>query len=132
MHSNDEHLLVVGPIEDPDPSAFRKPTRRAPEEVMLQLLGARLFETEDFTALWIDSGHDMPDGPVLTGSVHPLKDQQQRIPVGCIVEALQRTQLRNVFTQELLILLLRRADRLHARRPLVEFDLVSGPDPEVF
>jgi hypothetical protein len=43
MHANDEHLLVVGTIEDADPPAFRKPARCAPEKIMLQFLGARLF-----------------------------------------------------------------------------------------
>jgi hypothetical protein len=34
---------------------------------MLQLFGARLFETENIAALRIDPGHDVPDGAVLAG-----------------------------------------------------------------
>ena len=89
MHADDEHLLVVGTIEDADPPAFRQTAGRAPEKIVLQFLGARLFETENLTALRIDPGHDVPDGAVLAGGVHRLKNQQQRIAVGRVVKALQ-------------------------------------------
>ena len=87
MHPNDQHFLVIGTIEDADLPAFGKPARRAPEKIVFQLLGARLFETENLAALRIDPGHDVPDGAVLAGSVHPLKNQQQRIAVGRVVKA---------------------------------------------
>ena len=131
MHPNDEHLLVVRTVEDPDPPALGKPGCRAPKKVMLEFLGARLFEAEDLTAFRIDSGHDVPDRAVLAGPVHPLEDQQQRVPVGRVVEALERAQLGDVVSQELPIALLRRGDGVDTRRPLVEVDLVSGRDPEV-
>ena len=131
MHPNDQHLLVVGTIEDADPPAFRQTAGRAPEKIVFQFLGARLFETENLAALRIDPGHDVPDGAVLAGSVHPLKNQQQRIAVGRVVKALQRAQLLNVFFQEFLIPLLRLAKGLHDRRPLSEFDLFSGPHAEI-
>ena len=88
--------------------------------------GAGLFEAENLAALRIDPGHDVPDGAVLAGRVHPLKNQQQRIAVGGVVKVLQRAQLLNVLFQEFLILLLRLAKGLHDRRPLAEFDLFSG------
>jgi hypothetical protein len=74
----------------------------------------------------------VPDGTVLAGSVHPLKNQQQRIAVGRVVKALQGTQFLNVFSQEFLIPLLRVAKGLHHCRPLFEFDLFSGSHPETF
>ena len=55
MHANDQDFLIVGTIEDADPSAFRKAACRAPEKIMFQFFGARLFETENFAALRIDS-----------------------------------------------------------------------------
>jgi len=55
MHANDEHFLVVGTIEDADPSAFRKAARRAPEKIMFQFFGAWLFEAENFATFGIDS-----------------------------------------------------------------------------
>src|ERR1019366_7203716 len=75
MHPNDQHFLVIGPVEYADPPAFRQTARRAPEKIVLQFLGARLFETENLAAFRIDSGHDVLDGAVLAGSVHPLKNQ---------------------------------------------------------
>jgi hypothetical protein len=71
--------------------AFRQMTVRAPEKIMFQFVGGRLFETENLAALRIDPGHDVPDGTVLAARVHPLKNQQQRIAVGGIVQLLQRT-----------------------------------------
>ena len=105
MHANDQHLLVIGTIEDADPPAFRQMAVRAPEKIMFQFLGGRLFETENLAALRIDPGHDVPDGAVLAGSIHPLKNQQQRIAVGGVVKLLQGTQLLNVFFKKFLILL---------------------------
>jgi hypothetical protein len=131
MHANDEHLLLVGTIEDADSPAFRQTAGRAPEKIMFQLFGTRLFETENLAALRIDPGHDVPDGAVLAGSVHPLKNQQQRIAIGRVVKVLQRAQLLNVLFQEFLILFLRLAKGLYNRRPLSEFDLFSGPHTEI-
>jgi hypothetical protein len=96
-----------------------------------QFLGARLFETENLAALRIDPGHDVPDGAVLAGSVHPLKNQQQRIAVGRVVKLLQRAQFLNVFFQEFLILLLRLAKGLHDRRPLLSLTFSPGPHTEI-
>ena len=99
MHANDKHLLIVGTIEDADPPSFRKPACCAPEKIMFQFLGAWLLETENVAAFRIDPRHDVPDGAVLAGRVHPLKNQQQRISVGRVVELLQRAQLLYVFFQ---------------------------------
>ena len=57
---------------------------------MLQFFRARLLETANLAAFGIDPGHDVLDGAVLAGSVHSLKNQQQRIAVGRVVKALQR------------------------------------------
>jgi hypothetical protein len=61
---------------------------RAPKKIMFQFIGGRLLETENLAALRIDPGHDVPDGSVLARSVHPLKNQQQRIAVGGVVKLL--------------------------------------------
>jgi hypothetical protein len=72
MHANDEHLLVVGTIEDADPPAFRQTAGRAPEKIVLQFLGARLFETENLAALRIDPGHGIknPIGEQFHAVIH--------------------------------------------------------------
>ena len=45
MHANDEHLLVVGTIEDADPPAFRQMAGCAPEKIMFQLVSGCLLYT---------------------------------------------------------------------------------------
>src|ERR1700689_1682488 len=97
MHPNDEHLLIVRAIENADPPSFRQMAGGAPKKIVLQLLGARLLETENFAALRIDPGHDVPDGAVLAGSIDPLKNQQQRLAIVRVVKLLQRAQILNVF-----------------------------------
>jgi hypothetical protein len=74
MHSDDQHFLVVGAIEDAYLPTFGQPARRAPKKIMFQLVGARLLETYNLTALWIDPRHDVADGAVLAGRVHSLKN----------------------------------------------------------
>jgi len=97
MHPNNQHLFVVGTIEYADVTALGKPACRAPEKIMFQFVGARLFEAEDLAALRIDPGHNVPDGAVLAAGIHPLKNQQQRIAVGRVMKPLQQAQLFNVF-----------------------------------
>ena len=76
MHSNDEHFLIIRTIEDANPAAFRKSARAAPEKIVLEFLGARFLETVNLAPPWVDTGHDMPDGAILSGAVHPLKNHQ--------------------------------------------------------
>ena len=54
MHAGDQHLLVIGSVEDADPSAFRQIARCAPEKVVLQFGGAGTFEAVYLTALRVD------------------------------------------------------------------------------
>src|ERR1017187_74229 len=54
MHANDQHLFVIRTVEDSDAAAFRKLAYCAPQEIVLQFLGARLLETDNFTTCWID------------------------------------------------------------------------------
>src|ERR1035438_8490553 len=131
MHSNDEHLLIIGTVEDANPAAFRKPARAAPEKIVLQFLSAWLLETVNLTTLWVDAGHDMADGAILSGAVHSLKDHQQCVAVGCVVQLLQRAQLLHVFEEKLLILLLRIVIGIDNRRPLAEVDLFPGRYAEI-
>ena len=44
MHTDDEHFLVVGPVEDADTPTFRQITCGPPEEIMFQLGGAWMFK----------------------------------------------------------------------------------------
>src|SRR6266446_3612195 len=44
MHAHDQHLFVIGAIEDADASPLRQVSGRAPEKIVLELLGARMLE----------------------------------------------------------------------------------------
>ena len=120
IHPDHQHFLVIRTIENADPPAFRQVARRPPEKVVLQFIGARLFETENLAALRIDSGHDVPDRAVLAAGVHPLKNNQQSVFIRCVVKMLQLTQSVNVLCQKFVILFFRLTDRLAESRPLVE------------
>ena len=102
MDANDQHLLVIGAVEDADPAAFRQIKRGAPEKIVLQLGGAGMLEAEDLAALRVDAGHHVLDGAVFARRVERLKDQQHGVAVGRVEKLLQRAQLRNVLVQELL------------------------------
>ena len=66
MHADDQHFLVIGPVKDPDPAAFRKLANCAPKEIVLQFLCTGLLETYNLTTCRIDSGHDVPNGAVFS------------------------------------------------------------------
>src|ERR1700690_435867 len=131
VHANNEDFFIVGTIEDADPASFGKPTRRAPEKIMLQFFSARLFETENLTALRIDPGHNVPDGAVLACRVHRLKNNEQCVAIGRVVKLLQRAQFLNVLFQQLLIFFFRFEERFDDGRPLLKFDLVSMAHTEI-
>ena len=44
MNTGDQNLLVIGAVEDPDPPPLGERARRPPEEIVLELLGARMPE----------------------------------------------------------------------------------------
>ena len=131
VHADDQHLLVIGSVENADPPAFRQIAGGAPEKIVLQFGGAGMLEAEYLAALRVDPGHDVLDGAVFSRRIHRLKDQQDGIAVGCVEKLLLRTQLRNVFFQKLLVLLFRLVDGIDLRRPLFEIDLVSFPHAKI-
>lgn len=81
-------------------------------------------------SLGIDTGHHMLDGAVFVGGIHGLKNQQHRITVVCVEQILQSAQFLDVCTEDFLGLFLRLGAGLGPRRPDLEFDMFSGPDPE--
>src|SRR5205807_6857177 len=131
MHAHDQHLLVIRTVEDPDAPALRKEAGGAPEEVVLQLLGARVLEAEHLAALWVDARHHVLDDAVLAGRVHRLEDEQKGMLVGGVEQALQRAQLLDLLAEALSILLLRRVIGFHPRRPFPELELLAGADAEI-
>jgi folylpolyglutamate synthase/dihydropteroate synthase len=71
---------------------------------MVQVRRAGTCEAAHLAALWIDTEHDVSDGAVLAGSVHGLKNDQQRIAVVGVMEALQVAEFFNMFLENLLVL----------------------------
>ena len=90
MHTDDQHLLVIGSVEDADPPAFRQIARGAPEKIVFQFGGAGMFEAEHLAALRVDPGHHVPDGAVFSRRIHRLKDQQDGMAVGRVEKLLLR------------------------------------------
>ena len=130
MNANDKDFLVIGTIENADAPAFGKAARGSPEEIMLQLLGARLFEAEDLAPLRIDSGHDVTDGSVLAGGVDSLKNQEKGLAVGRVMEVLQATQLGDMGLEKLPVPLFGATDGLHQRGPFLKLHF-SMRDAEI-
>src|SRR5437016_8039764 len=124
MNSDDEHFLIVGPVENADAPALRKTARRSPQKIMIQFLGAGMFETENLASLRIDARHHVLDGAVLAGSVHRLENQQDGVLVAGVQHALQRAELLSVFLEQSPVTLLRAEEALHAGRPVLEFYLL--------
>src|SRR5580704_17440703 len=104
MHADDQHLLVIGSVEDADPSALREISGRAPEKVVLQFRRARMLETEYLASLRIDAGHHMLDGAVLASRVHGLKNQQERMMNGRVEKLLLCAQARDMVRQQFPVL----------------------------
>src|ERR1035437_1877350 len=100
MHTDNQYLLIVGSVKDSDPTAFRQTLGCAPQKIVFQFRSTWMFETEYLTALGIDAGHHMLDSPILSGRVHPLKNQQYRIAVGCVMKLLQCAQFPHLFSEE--------------------------------
>ena len=88
VDAGDEYLLKVGAVEYADLTARRQLARGAPQKIVFQLLGARVLEAEYLAALRVDSRHDVLDAAVLTGCVHGLENEQQRVAVGGVQQFL--------------------------------------------
>ena len=101
MDPDDEHVFVVGAVEDADATALRQRLHVAPEEVVIEVLARRLLEREDLAALRVDAGHDVLDGAVLPGGIRRLQHDQHRMRVGRIEPLLRVREIGDVLAQEL-------------------------------
>ena len=99
MNPNDKNFLIVRAVENTDTAALGQGARGAPQKIMVQLLQARMLETEYLATLRIDTGHDVFDRAVLAGGIHRLKDQQQGVTVGSVEQILQFAHFFNVGAQ---------------------------------
>ena len=106
MHADDEHLLVVGAVEDADVAARGQTHRGAPQEVVVDLVRRRNLERVHLAALRVDAGHDVLDGAVLARRVHRLEDDEERPTVVGVEARLQVSEQFHAARQELARLLL--------------------------
>ena len=90
---HDQHVFVVRAVEDADAAALGQALHAAPQEGVIELLGARLLEAEDLTALRVDAGHHVADGAVLAGGIHRLEHDQHRVAVVGVEQLLRLRQL---------------------------------------
>jgi len=81
MYANDEYLLVIRPIEDPNLATSGQPLCEAPEIVVIKLRTRGNLEAVHRHTLRIDAAHHMPNRSVLTGSVERLKHNEHAVSV---------------------------------------------------
>jgi hypothetical protein len=78
VDADDEHVLVVGAVEDrhfpPSGSLLVNP----PEEIVSQLLGGRLLEADHAAPLRVHGAEDVVDRAVLAPRVQPLQADEKR------------------------------------------------------
>ena len=101
MHPDDEHVFVVGAVEDADATALRQALHVAPEERVIEVFARGLLEREDLAALRIDAGEDVLDGAVLPGRIRGLQHDQHRMRVGRIEPLLRVREIGDVLAQDL-------------------------------
>ena len=81
MHTDDQHLLVVGPVEDGDLAPRRQPFLVAAKEVLIELPRGWDLEALDPHTLGVDATHHMPNRPVLACGVECLEHHEDAVRV---------------------------------------------------
>src|SRR6266516_1120892 len=76
MYAHDQHVLIVGAIENAkDTSAWSDPMH-TPEEVMVPFPSCRDFKRTHLASLRIDSGEDLVNRISLATGIHPLQHDE--------------------------------------------------------
>jgi hypothetical protein len=128
VHANDEHVFVVGAVEDADHSLPRDGLVDAPEEVVLQLGFGRGLEGRHDAARRIETAHHVADGPVLPSGVHRLEHHEERVPAVGVEKVLQIAEPLEVLVEPFARLFLVAEPRVVARGNALEADLLAGAD----
>src|SRR6266536_3325804 len=100
VNADDEDFLIVRAVEDADDAPLRQVPGRAPEKIVVELLGRGFLEGVDLHALRVDTGQDVFDRSILARGVHPLEDEQKSPPVLRGELVLQLQQLLQALYQE--------------------------------
>ena len=72
----DEHILVVGAVEDSDHAGPGHARSDAPKEVVGEFLFSRFLEGGELDTLRIDGSDDVADDSAFAGGVHGLQDEE--------------------------------------------------------
>ena len=99
VDADDEHLFVVGAVEDDDLAGTGQHAHRSPEKVMHPLDVGRRFEAADEDALRVDARHDVLDRAVFAGGVEGLEDDDDRVFAAGPQQVLRGGQAGDVFQQ---------------------------------
>ena len=81
VHTDNEHLLIVRPVEDADAATLRQALLAAPQVVVIKIFQGGLLERVHLAPLRVHPRHDVADGAILAGGVHRLEQQQQGVAV---------------------------------------------------
>ena len=98
MHAHDQHLLVVGAVEDADAAALRQARVVRQRKSCSSSVALGCLKLKTWQPCGLTPGHHVPDGAVLAGGVHRLEDQQHRVAVGGVEKLLQRAQFLDVLS----------------------------------
>jgi len=93
MHAHDEHVLVVGAVEDGELALARCVAVDAPEEVVLPLLLAGHAEGGDADASGVEEARHVLDDPVLPRGVPALEHDEHGVQARAPQEVLEVEQL---------------------------------------
>src|SRR6266480_7794676 len=77
MHTHDQHVFIMGAIENAKDTSARSGPMHTPEEVMIQFPSCRDFKRTHFASLRIDSREDLVNRISLATGIHPLQHDQQ-------------------------------------------------------
>src|ERR1700730_3632557 len=82
MHAHNQHVLIVGAIENAnDTSAWSDPMH-TPEEVMVQFPRGRNFKRTHLASLRLNSGENLVNRISLATGIHSLQHDEQAMMVG--------------------------------------------------
>src|SRR5450759_963544 len=96
VHTCDQHVLVVGAVEDADDAVIRQTPADPPQEAVTFFFRGGSFEGGDLDPLRVEVADHVGDGAVLASRVHRLQHDQQRSLVLCVEPLLELEQTRSV------------------------------------
>src|ERR1700719_890583 len=79
MNANDEHVFILGAIENSDITNGRNRFVDAPEEIVGLFFGRGYLERGDMASLRINTGHLVANRAVFSGRIQPLQDDEESV-----------------------------------------------------